>query len=337
MKKHLLAAAIATAIAAPAMAQNVSVYGTLDASYVHLDKASGNTTKQDTTDPLGSSVLGFKGSEDLGGGMKASFDLQADLNVDSGTGYEGSVKNAGLSFNRQSWVGISSSMGELRIGRQSDAVENNYGFAAFGHNLFLPSQGREAGGKLAGTTQYLSPTINGFKGTISNTISNTSDSAQANNQYSYSIAYAAGPVTAAYAYANETKTSGSDDQASIINVGYKLGAYEFRASRQKNKVGGSSFNTLSAQTTLSGLIVTGTYGKAKGSAAVSAAYTQTASTGAIVETAATTEADSKQFGLSVAKPLSKRTTVYGAMLSRDYTAAATADPTTYAIGVQHSF
>jgi predicted porin len=68
MKKSVLAAALAV-FATSVYAQNVSVYGTIGASVAEREVSGVKTTAQGNGDYLSSSVLGFRGTEDLGGGM----------------------------------------------------------------------------------------------------------------------------------------------------------------------------------------------------------------------------------------------------------------------------
>jgi len=147
MKKTLFAIAAVTAFAGAAQAQSsVTVYGTIDVgSTVGEDKvaASSSTTtntKYNNTAQgkggLSSTLLGFKGSEDLGGGLRANFLMEFGLN-DFATGAVGdqasktasaaATSTAGTSFAdaRYTWVGLSSNaMGELRIGRQAQSVHS---------------------------------------------------------------------------------------------------------------------------------------------------------------------------------------------------------------------
>ncbi|WP_426116400.1 porin [Massilia sp. PWRC2] len=82
MKTKFLAAIVATCFAAPVMAQsNVSIYGVADAG---LMKQSGQTLRV-VSGIADGSRLGFKGSEDLGGGMRAIFNLEARVELDTGS------------------------------------------------------------------------------------------------------------------------------------------------------------------------------------------------------------------------------------------------------------
>ena len=165
MKKSLFAVAVATAFAGAAQAQSsVTVYGTLDASIgqaTQKNTSAGTTvtTTQRTTangdGALSTSVLGLRGTEDLGRGMSASFGLEFDLidigsggtgaNVDSTTAADaaisastGNSNTAGGFGARQSWLGIrDTSLGELRIGRQFSVMHAAYinGAAGAGNNV----------------------------------------------------------------------------------------------------------------------------------------------------------------------------------------------------------
>lgn len=117
MKKHILAAAVATAIAAPAFAQStVELFGRIDVGYSDKTVNAKQTGIKTTDTGINSSNytrsrLGFKGSEDLGGGMKANFFIETTLTPVATT--FSTVANA------ESWVGLSSAnMGELRLGTQ---------------------------------------------------------------------------------------------------------------------------------------------------------------------------------------------------------------------------
>ncbi|MFO1232637.1 MAG: porin [Paenacidovorax caeni] len=125
MKKSLLALAVLAASGAAMAQSSVTLYGVADAgvTYVNGDKSwSGVTSGNNLT-----SRIGFRGVEDLGGGLKANFRLEAGLNLDNGDGNSGySTSNAanGLAFKRQSTVGLEGGFGEVRLGRELTAAYN---------------------------------------------------------------------------------------------------------------------------------------------------------------------------------------------------------------------
>jgi predicted porin len=133
MKKSLLALAVLGAFAGVASAQSsVTLYGTVDlnAKYVKNDAAPGATNRRYSLsqDGINSSQLGFRGVEDLGGGLKAGFTLIAGVNADTGT------TNSKF-FNRRATVSLLGGFGEVRLGRDyTPTFWNNTIFDAFGTN-----------------------------------------------------------------------------------------------------------------------------------------------------------------------------------------------------------
>src|SRR5450631_1982228 len=113
MKKSLLALAVLGAFAGAASAQSsVTLFGVVDLS-LNSQSSNGQTLRTMDSNQLNSNRLGFKGVEDLGGGLSAGFWLEAGMNNDLGTGAAG---GGGLSFNRRSTVSlISNTLGEVRL------------------------------------------------------------------------------------------------------------------------------------------------------------------------------------------------------------------------------
>ena len=148
MKKSLFAIAAVTAFAGAAQAQSsVTVYGILDVGYVGSNTRvndSGNTTTngvlKKTTNQFGQSAettsrLGFKGTEDLGGGMSAFFTAEFQLypedqslngnNKVSTTVTNGQIANTGGLLNRKTFVGLKKNgIGQLAVGTQYTTVFN---------------------------------------------------------------------------------------------------------------------------------------------------------------------------------------------------------------------
>ena len=148
MKKSLIALAAVAAVGAASAQSSVTLYGVLDAAYNNLSATNAGTLSRVTGNGANqASRIGFRGVEDLGGGLKASFVLEAAINVDNGTGST-SVANSttigqtltsgtgntganainsalassaggaqGLTFNRRSTVSLAGNFGEVRVGR----------------------------------------------------------------------------------------------------------------------------------------------------------------------------------------------------------------------------
>src|ERR1700730_16325238 len=119
MKKTLLALAVLGAFAGAASAQtNVTVYGIVDAGvqYKNDGNPAGKTLSLQSGIQNGSR-LGFKGTEDLGGGLSAIFTFENGFNVDDGTLGQGNRL-----FGRQAWVGLNGGFGTVKLGRQQTAL-----------------------------------------------------------------------------------------------------------------------------------------------------------------------------------------------------------------------
>jgi len=125
MKKHLIAAAVAAAVAVPAMAQNVSVYGTLEVGLEKNKSTAGVNTSSVESHEFVSNRLGFRGEEDLGGGLKAFFRLESGLNTSDGTaGSSGGATNT--LFDRGAEIGFSGAFGRVSVGKMDhNGIENN--------------------------------------------------------------------------------------------------------------------------------------------------------------------------------------------------------------------
>lgn len=113
MKKSILSIAILAAFSAAAQAQsNVTIYGVAD-SYLDFGNNGQSAVSRLQSGGIFGSRIGFRGTEDLGGGLSALFTLENGLNLDDGTAGQG-----GLLFGRQAFVGLSGNFGTVTLGRQ---------------------------------------------------------------------------------------------------------------------------------------------------------------------------------------------------------------------------
>lgn len=129
-KLHALIAAAALATAAGSVfAAKVDVYGVIDASLRHTTNeqapAAAKASKTAIGSGLSQSRIGFRASEDLGGGLKAFARLEHRLDADSGTVAADAVNN-GAGFWAESAVGIQSKLGTVSVGRQSGVLYDLY-------------------------------------------------------------------------------------------------------------------------------------------------------------------------------------------------------------------
>ncbi len=143
MKKTLIAMAVLAAAGAASAQSSVTLFGVVDMDVQHL-KADGNgSVTRLHNSGNASSRLGFRGTEDLGGGLAASFWLEIGANTDDGTGLATSANNQGiattvaairsgtqgLTINRRSTISLAGGFGELRLGR--DYVPSYWNYSTF--------------------------------------------------------------------------------------------------------------------------------------------------------------------------------------------------------------
>lgn len=164
--KRLAAASVATLIAAAplfAKAQtNVTLYGVVDAAIESADTGGpeGLQTRVQSGD-LSGSRFGFRGTEDLGNGLKAIFNLEAGVAVDTGA-----QDSAGL-FQRRAVVGLEGAFGTVTLGREYSPIAavggatDEFGQGFYGSNLSGFGSGRVTR-RLANSINYKSASFNGF-------------------------------------------------------------------------------------------------------------------------------------------------------------------------------
>jgi predicted porin len=206
MKKSLITIAVLGAMSSAAFAQsNVTIYGILDAGIVsERGGKDGNVTKV-SSGTASASRIGFKGTEDLGGGLSAIFKLETGLKVD-----DGQLDNTtNRLFNRESYVGLSSkTAGTLTLGRQytpyyevlRDVADPfAVGYAGTAKNIF-PVAGAETRNDNA--VVYRTPNQFGFVGAVSYSLGEVASDSSAQRQLGASIIYGNGPLNVALVYNN---------------------------------------------------------------------------------------------------------------------------------------
>ncbi len=226
MKKSLLALAVLGAFAGVASAQSsVTLYGTIDTSAQYVKNDGSDRSLSLGQSGINSSQLGFKGVEDLGGGLKASFVLLAGVNADTGT------TNSRL-FNRRSTVSLSGGFGEIRLGRDyTPTFWNNTNFDAFGTNgLGDSSHVQQLGSptfvRADNSIGYFLPSsLGGFYGQFMGAAGEGGTAAIGNpgRYIGGRVGFAAGPFDVAFAAGEQSYVSGAL-KTKTYNVG---GSYNF--------------------------------------------------------------------------------------------------------------
>lgn len=140
----MIALSVLAAASTASAQSSVTLFGTVDQMLQRISNSGGPSVTRLHNSGLTSSHIGFRGTEDLGGGMSASFWIEADIQTDNGTGaipttsstnnQTNANSNGGLVFNRRSTLSLASNWGELRVGRDYvPQYRNNAAFDPFGN------------------------------------------------------------------------------------------------------------------------------------------------------------------------------------------------------------
>jgi predicted porin len=232
MQKKLLAVAVAAALApAAAMAQStVEIYGRANLG-IDQYKATGATAagadfKSRMRVYDGSSRLGFRVNETLGGGMRAFVVLETGVNIDSGSqaGQSGATNvNTGFWASRDSYAGLGGGWGDVRFGRQSIYWSNGI-IAQTGANYINTAvDGMQNGigmvaipvSRQSNVISYNSPTVGGFNGSVSYSPSTTEGAAYTGTGqtkdaiWGVTGRYASGPLRGQFDWAKRKNTEAS--------------------------------------------------------------------------------------------------------------------------------
>jgi predicted porin len=226
MKKNMVALAVTAAFALPAFAQSsITLYGVIDEGINYTSNAGDKSAYQLESGYAQGSRWGLKGSEDLGSGLKAMFDLENGFDVNSGGLQEG-----GRIFGRQAFVGLTAAnYGTLTLGRQYDSVvdylapttaNGNWGGYLLSHPY--DNDNTDNSFRVNNTVKYMSPSFAGLQ--FGGTYSFSNETGFANNRtYSLGGQYTNGGllVGAAYLDANNpgltTDGSIATDDANFIS------------------------------------------------------------------------------------------------------------------------
>jgi predicted porin len=346
MKKSLVALAVLAASGAAMAQSSVTLFGVVDAGY-----SVGNGSVSDSTamrtDRIGSSRLGFRGVEDLGGGMRAEFWLEAGVANDSGAGSATNSNNQavtgltsagtqGLTFNRKSTVGLVGKMGEIRLGRDySPQFYPDAQYDPFGTNGVASSLIAYGGGfaavRASNMIAYHSPDFGGIRVMLGSYMgeNNTGAAAgKAGDGNGIHVRYAKGPL--ALGIASSTTKSGAATEVKTSTMG---GSYNFGVATVM-------FNSNTVSNTgavdIEGMLI--------GAAIPMAGGTLKFSNASLKQGAAET----KRNAVGFVKPLSKRTSLFATYArngnsggaNRGLNGAVTganASSTGYDLGVNHTF
>jgi predicted porin len=343
MKKSLLALAVLGAFAGVASAQSsVTIYGSLDMSVAKstggcgyaannggssgVCQTKGGSGDAWTVQQANGSRLGFRGDEDLGGGLSAQFQIEHRFSPDIGA-----AGNANAFWQGRSYVQLSSAAaGRVYLGRDYSpafwpaVLSDPFGWDGVGQiganawaGYIEPNQGQGNGVRTSNTVGYKSPNLGGL--TVQAAVG-LSESTGAGRNNGFNVQYGAGPIYAAMGY---EKISGGTqmDGNGVTNFAlhYDFGPAKLMGYYAKAKIGpnGSLGSTMLSIGALAPI----------GSGTLKAAWFRVDPEG--------NDNNNSKIGLGYDYPLSKRTNVYADLgLSR---ADLQKNNTSYAFGVKHTF
>jgi predicted porin len=339
MKKTMFvaAAAIVGLSAIPASAQtNVTIYGVADAGLQRTDDGA-STVNSVVSGAQSGSRLGFKGTEDLGGGLSALFTLESGFTLN-----DGKLAQGGRLFGRQSFVGLAGDVGTLRLGRIYNpirpALESvdpfQFGLAGNISRVFKAYDERADN-----TVNYTTPKWNGVTGQLAWSFGGVPAGATLGRQIGASVGYANGPVLAVLAYHNQnlltaTNTDNGNAKSTFVGGVYDFGAAKAHLGYAWNK--GSSaagVDNVDSRDLLAGVTV-----PVGGAGNLLASYIRHSDK-------LVANRDARQWALGYTWDLSKRTNLYTsyARVNNDSAstlggaAAAGLDPSLLNVGIRHKF
>jgi predicted porin len=317
MKKLLPLALLATSGAALAQT-NVQVYGRLHAGVDHVSVSATPTLpggESTTRVADNSSKFGFRGTEDLGNGMTAFFQMEGSAKIDVGTG--------GLN-DKDTYVGLSSRMGQIRLGRFSTPMKDMNGLTNrfFGEGIQDDANISQLGGegtiygfnrRQSNSIRYTTPVIGGFVGAIQR--GQDVEGPGGNSVVSGSVLYTGGPLKIGGVYEDHRNLNpGFKDKMYRLSANYDFGGGDVGVSYNRityDVAAGSlerGYVTVTGAYKVGGGSLIGRYGVAGnvgGSAPNGTSLTKTGTT--LVRGS---DSGAKQFTLGYEYYLSRRTQVY---------------------------
>jgi predicted porin len=357
MKKTLVA--MAALAAASAFAQSsVTLYGIGDIWFGTLKNGAPGAVSQTLLNSGGlqGSRFGLRGSEDLGGGLKAEFQFENGFSLDtgatsttnSGAGWTVATFNVGTPpagvpaanqtaaiFGRQAFIGLNGGFGGVRLGRQYSAYDElRGGTDTLGHTSFSATAGTGAWDRnganytfrVNNMIRYETPNMSGFTAAFGYGLGeNKTVAAGADSVTSLKAQYANGPIMAGIAFQTE-KLGGAPVSLkhTLVAGSYDLGVAKINAGFNTSKFGTlkDSEYSFGATVPMGAFSLAGSYGSSK------------------TKIAGLSASKASAFGVQGIYSLSKRTSAYVGLQNAktENAAGATITKTNlFALGLRHTF
>lgn len=281
---------------------NVAVYGIADMGMVSESGGAGGRVLKVTSGIANGSRLGFKGSEELGGGMTALFTLDAGILADTGASAQG-----GLLFGRQAFVGLAGAAGTLRLGRQYTFIDSSLGaldpfylgFAGRMSNVFTAGYVSRVDNSIT----YASPVRAGFSGELAYGAGEVPGDGAAKRYLGAAATYADGPLYVRLAHQDSNTLSNTQlagrARNTVIGAVYDFGVLKAHGAVALSKSAAGAVTTVDSADLMLG--VTLPFGPHR----VLASYVRR-------DDRRAANADASQVGIGYTYALSKRSTLYAA-------------------------
>lgn len=307
-------------------ANTLTVYGLLDTSVGYVMQNGKRRMKMESGHMSGSR-LGFKGSESLGNGLKANFQMEMGINTTNGESQQNQGFGAKV-FGRGTVLSLTGDFGEIRAGRtlasvptEVQAVGDPFGLGGGGNlQSIQPAPGRQNN-----NIGYQTPKIGGFIGKLSYTFGEYTnreiDTARRADQYSVALFYYQDALSGAVSF---TQMKNPSDRSNVRYINSAL-AYDFKSFKLFGSL--ASFKNPGAAITPTVNMALNNTGQLAGFPSVGyysgqdiLSYSIGASVklgpgnllinAIVVDDSGPLHRDAKQFGLAYLYPLSKRTSLY---------------------------
>lgn len=290
--KKLLAAAIAAAIVSPVVAaadsNNVTVYGQVKLALTNFDREVG-PSDWSISEQSGASLLGFKGTEDLGNGLKAIWKMEFDVPIGRNTGTVRGPLNGGGAVNstRNAYIGLAGDFGTFLVGRHDSPYKVAFGkFDLFPDTVADFNAGDGLNNlfhdvRVQDTLVYISPSFSGLtvagaiitgSGSENNFTAASTDDEEIAQHYSLGAMYENNGIMASLGYeflngATLQRPNNDDDEKWGAALGYKGNNFYVGARYEdRDAIGGfggldSQSWQLGASYTMGNTVFKGAYGE----------------------------------------------------------------------------
>lgn len=362
MKKSLLALAALTAFAGVASAQSsVTAFGIIDLAARNVKNGNAGSIKSLSSGGQATSRLGFRGVEDLGGGLRAGFWIETEVGPDNGAAGStiGTANN--VFWARRATVSLMGGFGEVRLGRDWSPTYSSFNTTEIFGYVGVASPANVRGqmyayatpGAVNGATavrqsnaiSYFLPNMGGLSGQVQ--VSAGEGAANQNKSVGGRLGYAAGPLTLTAGYGKMNRIAAMTDDLTTWNAGgrFNLGFMTVGGMYEESDYSIAGRGLKQKLATVNAVVPMG-----KGQ--FKAQYTESGGTGPVGQPS---QFSAKMFGIGYVYNMSKRTSLYtsygsinnegSAVTGANFTATGSGPAgmrrgetsTGYEFGVRHDF